>query len=365
MSINLQRFYWLPLLFLLGGAGIFKACQSPFKLATKKHNGFEKMKGVCWESIRDSVRSSDIQSLSNHGIEWISQTPFGWQTGVDSPELKFRSNEERNRRRDTSLARVAAMARAKGIKTLLKPHIWIREANGKWRSDIEMKSPEEWDQWFEQYEAFILHYAQLAATHNFEGLCIGTELYIVSTQHEQRWRNIIAKIRKIYPGQLTYAANFYKEYEEIAFWDALDYIGIQGYFPLTKNENPTVEELKKGWEPHVQKIKQVQARWNMPIVFTEIGYKSSKDAAIHPWEWEKRGEIDPEEICHKTQAVCYQAVFDMFWKEEWISGFFIWKWTPEIYRTPTEFSTRRRKPSPLSFTPKKPALEVVKKWYVE
>ncbi len=326
------------------------------------------MKGVCWEALWDSVRVADVLSLSDHGVEWISQTPFGWQSGVNSPELLFRSNEERNQRRDTSLVEMATMARKKGIKTLLKPHIWITEANGKWRSDIDMNSPEEWDQWFERYEAFIMHYAQIAANHNFEGLCIGTELYIASTQHEQRWRDIIANIRKIYPGQLTYAANFYKEYEEIAFWDALDYIGIQGYFPLTQNEKPTLKELKKGWEPHVQKIKEVQARWDMPIVFTEIGYKSSTDSAISPWEWEKRGDdVDPKEICDTTQAICYQAVFEMFWKEEWIGGFFIWKWTSEIYRNPTETSTRRRRRghSPLSFTPKQPAREIVKEWYVE
>ncbi len=368
MKTHLRHLYFLPLLFLLAGIGIFKACQSPFKLSTKNKIGFEKMKGVCWEALWDSVRVNDVQSLNDHGVEWISQTPFAWQSGVNSPELKFRSDKKRNRSRDTSLVEMATMARKKGIKTLLKPHIWITEANGKWRSDIDMNSPEEWDQWFERYEAFIMHYAQIAATHNFEGLCIGTELYIASTQHEQRWRNIIANIRKIYPGQLTYAANFYKEYEEIAFWDALDYIGIQGYFPLTQNEKPSLKELKKGWEPHVQKIKEVQARWDMPIVFTEIGYKSSTDSAISPWEWEKRGEdVDPQEICDTTQAICYQAVFEMFWKEEWIGGFFIWKWTSEIYRNPTDTSARRRRRghSPLSFTPKKPALEIIKEWYVD
>lgn len=355
----------LSFIIALGGISLFMACQSPSKAVAKNKMKFEKMKGVCWEAIRDSIRSSDIQSLNNHGVEWISQTPFGWQTGHDNPEITFSRSGGLRGERDLGLSRMAAKAKAKGIKTLLKPHIWIRQANGKWRSDIKMKSPEEWNQWFADYEAFILHYAQLAADYNFEGLCIGTELYIASTQHEQRWRTIIAKIRKIYSGQLTYAANFHKEYEEIAFWDALDYIGIQGYFPLTKKEHPTLSDLKNGWLPHVEKIKQVQARWQKPVVFTEIGYKSSKDAAIRPWEWEKRGDIDKEEISHETQATCYQAVYDIFWKEDWIGGFFIWKWTPEIYRTPTTTRRRRRQPSPLSFTPKPPALEIVKEWYVD
>jgi len=297
-------------------------------------------------------------------LPYPSQTPFGWQTGHDNPIITFRRERDLLGERDKGLDRVGKLARAKGIKTILKPHIWIRRANGKWRSDIEMNSEEEWDQWFEGYEAFMLHYAQLAAQFEFEGLCIGTELYIASTQHEQRWRDLISKIRKVYSGQLTYAANFYKEYEEIEFWDALDYIGIQGYFPLTKTENPSLQELKEGWKPHFQKIKQVQARWNKPIVFTEIGYKSSKDAAIRPWEWEKRGEVDQAEISTQTQAIAYQAMFETFWKEDWIAGFFIWKWTPEIYKDPALIK-RRRKASPLSFTPKPPAREVIRTWYAQ
>lgn len=359
------KIYYLYLFILLGIMGVCKACQTSANVVAKSPANFERMRGVCWEATRDSTRASHIRSLEDHHVNWISQTPFGWQTGHDNPEITFHRERGRRGERDRGLALVGELARAKGIKTLLKPHIWIRQANGKWRSDIEMNSEEEWNQWFAQYEAFILHYAQLAEQFQFEGLCIGTELYIASTQHEQRWRDIISKIRKVYSGQLTYAANFYKEYEEIAFWDELDYIGIQGYFSLTNKENPSLQELKVGWEPHFQKIKQVQARWQKPIVFTEIGYRSSLDAAIHPWEWEKRGEeVEEAEISIQTQALCYQAMFETFWQEKWINGFFIWKWTSEIYKTQPD-TRRRRKRSPLSFTPKQPGLEVIKQWYTQ
>jgi len=362
--MTIGKTFHIYLFVLLGVMGVFKACQTPAPVVAKSSTNFERIRGVCWEATRDSTRASHIQSLEDHHVNWISQTPFGWQTGHDNPEITFHSEKGMLGERDRGLALVGELASAKGIKTLLKPHIWIRRANGKWRSDIEMNSEEEWNQWFEQYEAFILHHARLAEQFQFEGLCIGTELYIASTQHEQRWRNIIAKIRKVYSGQLTYAANFYKEYEEIEFWDALDYIGIQGYFSLTNTEHPSLQALKEGWIPHLQKIKKVQARWQKPIVFTEIGYRSSKDAAIHPWEWEKRGEVEEEEISLQTQALCYQAMFETFWQEEWMNGFYIWKWTPEIYRTQSD-NRQRRKPSPLSFTPKQPGLEVIKQWYAQ
>jgi hypothetical protein len=47
-------------------------------------------------------------------------------------------------------------------------------------------------------------------------------------------------------GKLTYAANWDK-YDQVSFWDELDFIEIQAYFPLTAQTSPTAEEIKKGW----------------------------------------------------------------------------------------------------------------------
>ena len=353
------------LLTLVGGMEWFKVEQQAFNRENDGLTKMEKIKGVCWEGTRLSIEPKHMQSLENHHANWMSQTPFGWQNGHDNPEIII---QRRNRgmlgEREKGMANTAKIAREKGIKTLLKPHIWLSNANGKWRSDIKMNSPEEWAQWFEQYRAFILYYARLAEKYDFEGLCIGTELYITTTQHEQEWRNIISEIRKVYSGQLTYAANFHKEYEAIKFWDALDYIGVQAYFPLTNKENPTLKELRKGWIPHHRRLKQVHDKWQKPIVFTEIGYRSAKDAAIRPWEWEKRGPVAESEISTPTQGVCYEAMFKTFWKEEWLGGVFFWKWTPENYGVAIQ-TRRRRKPSPLSFTPKTEALEVIEKWFAK
>lgn len=364
--LKMSVLLFLSFLFLIGGIGFLKSEQTPSNIENSNVLEMEKIKGVCWEGTRMSIQDEHMESLENHHVNWISQTPFGWQEGIDNPVIvTHRRSKTRSEEREKGMDNTAKIAKEKGIKTLLKPHIWLTNANGKWRSDIKMNSPEEWDQWFEQYQSFILYYAQVAEKYNFEGLCIGTELYITTSQHEQKWRNIIKEIRKVYSGQLTYAANFYKEYEEIKFWDALDYIGIQAYFPLTKNENPSVKELVNGWQPHYKKLQQLHHKWQKPVVFTEIGYRSAKDAAIRPWEWEKRGDdIDESEISTATQAVCYEAMFKTFWKADWIGGVFFWKWTPENYGVAIQ-TNRRRKRSPLSFTPKKEALKVIEKWYAK
>ncbi len=355
---------WLnlfALLFLIIGAVAYQLPLTPNSSEPVHSIKTEKIKGVCWEA-RDSIGMSAIESLDAYHVNWISQTPFGWQQQHNSPEIAFHSNRGLWGERDIGLSHTAQLAKQKGIKTLLKPHIWLRQGNGKWRSDIEMDSPKDWQEWFYQYKKFILHHAQLAETHGFEGLCIGTELYITSAKHEKEWRNIIAEIRKVYSGQLTYAANFYKEYNEIQFWDALDFIGLQAYFPLTDKESPSLKDLEKGWGMHHKELEKLYKKWQKPIVFTEIGYRSSQDAAIRPWEWEDKGPVETEKISAETQALCYKAMFKTFWKEEWMAGVFLWKWTSENHGQQME-NRRKRQPSPLSFTPKEEGLKVLQEWF--
>lgn len=357
------HFLCLGLLVLL--CGCLSSHGEPFP-GSGLSQGLEKVKGVSWESARGQVESQHLESLRPYHVTWIAQTPFGWQRAWNESEIAFGGQRGMWGERDSGLVRTAQLARQHGIKTLLKPHIWLRGGGqGKWRSDIEMKSEAEWKEWFAQYEAFILHYAVLAEQYGFEGFCIGTELYIASSEHETEWRDLIQKVRAVYSGQLTYAANFYKEYEAIAFWDALDFIGVQAYFPLTKQQDPTVKQLKKGWKPHLAALRACAQKWNKPIVFTEVGYRSSRDAGIEPWVWPERGTVAPEKISNEVQARCYQAMFEACWKEDWMQGIFLWKWSPQNYgwQSNPANGRRRRTPSPVSFAPKAETLTVIEKWF--
>ncbi|MGE0588575.1 MAG: hypothetical protein AB7O48_08380 [Cyclobacteriaceae bacterium] len=285
----------------------------------------EKQKGVCWVGGRNAIEKSDLNSLTQNSIEWISQTPFGWQSSADSPIIKMNTNSEHAwwGESDQGIGETARMAREMGIKSVLKPHLWVR--NG-WPGDIEMKYEENWQQWFDNYSKFILHYAHLAQQNQIEILCIGTELK-GTIQHDEQWRSIIKSVRKIYTGKLTYGANFHEEYDRIKFWDALDFIGIQAYFPLSKVNKPGVDELSENWIEHVQEIEVVQRKFNKPVIFTEIGYRSTEDAAIEPWKWPQ--ENMNSSVCEITQAACYQAFFDTVWKKDWLAGAYFWKWYPQ------------------------------------
>ena len=135
------------------------------------------VRGVCWVA-GDSVAMHNIDQLLAVGTNWISQTPFGWMESHQSPRVILNTNRSSWGGTDRGIVHTVRLAKKKGVKTILKPHIWLRRgADGKFRADIKMQSEEDWDAWFKSYGDWILHYAQLAEDHDIEALCIGTELH--------------------------------------------------------------------------------------------------------------------------------------------------------------------------------------------
>lgn len=276
--------------------------------------------------------SASFETLKTNNVEWLTFVPFISQENYNKPSL-----EKRRRRNNDSTdkhkrwKKAIKQAEAFGFKIMLKPHVWLSNSeNGIWRSDINMDSQDEWDLWFENYSYTILDYAALAQSLGIEVFCIGTELHTPVLKQPEHWRNLIAEVRKIYSGKLTYAANWNQEVNDVPFWDALDFIGIQAYYPIAKNENPELAELETGWKKHFKKLESIHLKHNKPIVFTELGYKSTSDAGIKPWEWNTLSNRFYKKISKRTQALCYQAFFNTVWQQPWLEGVHLWEWQSRI-----------------------------------
>ncbi len=280
-------------------------------------------RGVCFVAGRYRPSEEAFDRLARMNVNWISQTPFAWQQRHDDPEVIVKtSGRVWWGESDSGLVETARRAKQRGIRTILKPHIWIRDrSNGKWRGEIDF-SEAEWKTWWTGYRGMILHYAELAEAHGMEALCIGTELRSTVVKHPEEWHRLIADVRKVYRGPLTYSANWYREFEEVPFWDALDFIGIQAYFPLahSQGERPNVEALKAAWKPYLERVEALQQRVGKPVIFTEVGYRSAADAAVEPWTWRSDAPVDTG-----LQAACYEAMFQTFWERPWLAGVYIWK----------------------------------------
>ena len=286
----------------------------------------EKQKGA---HVFGRMDSTNIHTLDAYGFDWLTFVPWGSQEDYDSPELgrsrRMRDSSQIQQYLDSRTDQIR-LARTAGYKVFYKPHIWMHEpSDGKWRSDIYPVSEENWNLWKESYRKFILQWARVAEEGGAEMFCVGTELTRLTLEKSIYWEELIEEIRGIYSGQLTYAANWYEEYENITFWDQLDYIGIQAYFPLTDYDSPTLADIKSGWQPHLKRLSAMSQQYNKPILFTELGYKSTVDSARQPWEWLDYHDDMSIPNAEEVQADCYRAFFEEVWPQPWFSGVHLWQ----------------------------------------
>ncbi len=347
------------------GAGEAGDPAAPAAARPAQHAG-EKHRGVSWEAGPE-ITADALAPLAELNVNWIVQTPFGWMRRHDSPEIRLRTDGGVFwGERDEGLEKTARWARELGIRTLLKPHLWLPPGE-KWRAELEMTSEEDWQRFFSDYRTFILHYARLAERVGMEGLVIGTELHRAAVLKPDEWRRVIREVRAVYSGRLTYAANWHREFEDVTFWDALDWIGVQAYFPLSTDDARTsLADLKAGWAPHLEALRRVQRKFGKPLLFTEIGYKSTPGATRQPWVWLERSGWAAAEVDLGIQERAYTAFFETFWREPWFAGAYFWKWTPVREALGPEFVLLESRPpgSDPDFSPQfKPAERVLRAWY--
>jgi hypothetical protein len=290
-------------------------------------------------------------SCQTWGIEW--QTPEMEKTldelkslGVNSiaihPYAQIREDGHvvMGRRSGTSTTHITTplrWAHERGMSAMLIPHIAYWGTKFSWRGEINFVTPEEWDRFFADYETWIVQMATAAESEHAEIFCVGLE-FTHAQKFEERWRNIILAVRQVYHGKVTYGANW-NEYEEIRFWDALDFIGVLAYFPLTKAVDPSAEEIAAAWEKKCVDLERFSKHnGGKQFLFAEIGYNESSRAAAEPWAFKTGGEH-----CAEIQQRCIAAALSMSGRHPFLAGMYWWKWFPELahhheenYRLQTE-----------------------------
>ncbi len=301
-----------------------------------------------------------LAHLAEMGVDHITLIPFAFQAAHDDPALRFDPEPGWYSEGSEATRELAALGDSLGFDVIIKPQIWLGHDDGAWSANIGFDNEADWQAWEANYRTFILHHARIAAEIGSPVFVIGTELGIAVRERPEFWRALIAEIRAVYSGALTYASNWHEDYEHVAFWDALDYVGIQAYFPLADSDiaNHSVAEFRTAWAPHKAALRQTAERTGKPILFTEIGYRSVHYAAAEPWRWPARGETTAADTTLQRQL--YSAFFETFWEEDWFAGSIVWKWTIR----PEKRRRRWMDGESIGFSVEgKPAEMVLEAWY--
>ncbi|MGH9777280.1 MAG: glycoside hydrolase family 113 [Candidatus Acidiferrales bacterium] len=280
--------------------------------------------------------AAQLQRIKALGATSVAIVPYAFTRAPDETTIFFNTDES-----DARVIRSIRQAQQLGLRVTLKPQLWGRGFTGH----IEFRDPAPFELWFAEYRRWLLHYARMAELHQVDLLVIGTELGGL-TGHIDHWRALIRDLRRTYRGPLTYAAHWDKELESLAFWDELDYIGVNFYFPLAapgeqpRADSPRVREL-------VEMLAALSRRHGKPVLFTEVGYPAAAIGAAQPWV--ESGAVDND-----LQSRCYEVVFEAFYGQTWLAGMYWWKWP----------SSGWGQPAGVTFVPlDKPALAVVERWY--
>ena len=219
---------------------------------------------------------------------------------------------------DDDLRTVMRAAHAAGLKVFLFPIVEVEVRKPKeWRGTLR---PDDVNGWWQSYEAFILHYAALAADEDADLFAVGSEL--VSTEAwRDRWYHLIYSVKKRYTGKLVYSANW-DHYQPVSFWERVDYVGVTAYNELTTRSDASVDELAAGWRRVRDELTAFSDKVGRPLLITEVGYTSQDGAAIHPWDYTVHAPVDLEE-----QRRGYAAFVDAWKDEPRLAGVFFWEWT--------------------------------------
>lgn len=267
-----------------------------------------------WEWGTDAMART-LDELRRDGVNWVAIHPYARIEGDGTVRFRPWSPEAA----PDWLSRPIREAHARGMKVLVKPHLAYWGSPFGWRGDIHFDEPEARERFFRTYRDWMVSIA--AAVGDADALCVGTELDRL-VAHEAEWRGVIEEVRGRYPGPLTYAANWDKM-DTVPFWDAVDVIGVQAYFPLLSEGAPVTEaSLAHAWGRVMGELRALGARHGKHVVFTELGYDAATHAPVEPW----RGSRDQQAV-HVQQA-CLRAALRAIDGEPTVIGAFLWKWFP-------------------------------------
>lgn len=226
-----------------------------------------------------------------------------------------------------------------GLKVVFKPHVSCKD--GRWGGRIY---PTDWNAWFESYRSLLVEYARLCEEEGVEILCVGNELSSSTGSDEKEpyphptsnvgdpynrknWYNTIAAVKSVFTGKLAYAAHIWQVLDYSFPFDIpwIDYVGVNGYFPVSTRLDDSVETIMSNWETMSSSfsrtavytnwkklIRDLQARYAKPLIFMELGYKTSYPPALEE-EW--------------NQANSFEAFFRVWAGDPNIFGLIIWCWT--------------------------------------
>ncbi|MDD2695146.1 MAG: carboxypeptidase regulatory-like domain-containing protein [Anaerolineales bacterium] len=233
---------------------------------------------------------SDVQRMSS---SWVVFTPTWGYTRGNPPVLEPVPGQDAMW---ADMLSAISLAQEGGMNFLINPTPRFPGSSTQWwasgRRDFSW-----WQVWFERYRNFILHYADLAAQTNAQGLVLGGDWIApampdgvlsdgapsgVPKDAETRWRLLIQEVRTHYQGPVWWALPYSQARNNPpVFLNAVDGIYLLWYEPLTAPDNlyPSQAELESSAAKMLDNgLRPFKNQVNKPIILS-VAYPSAVGAS--------------------------------------------------------------------------------------
>ncbi|MBZ9651145.1 glycoside hydrolase family 113 [Psychroflexus montanilacus] len=292
-----------------------------------------KINGLSMVASRSTIHKVKAEALQQTGSNFVAVMPYAFMPKADEVEFIFDTNRQWSGETLSGIGADVKTLQALEIEVMLKPHIWV--GSGVFTGDIAMTSENDWVQFEKNYKAYVMAFVKLAEKNQVSLFCLGTELHEFVTRRPGFWCELIEDVKAVYSGQLTYAENW-DTYQNVGFWDSLDFIGIDAYFPISDSKTPSLKEVNSTWETLKIDLESFSEDYQTKILFTEYGYRSIDFAGKEPWD-SSRSDYSANEL---AQLNLLTGLHQSLWAEEWFAGGFLWKWFPNFDSTSERHKNR-------------------------
>jgi hypothetical protein len=261
--------------------------------------------------------------LAERGVNALSLNVPIFTDGVTSNQVFVTERTPSDEELRFAISRAHQMGFTVLLRPLLDEGILTQGNPYDWRGTLR---PSSISTWFSNYGDLMLHYAALAEEEKVEMFSVGVELVSLATSQPEEWRSLIAKVREVYAGQVTYSANW-DELSRITFWGDVDFIAIDAYFYLDVSDSPSVEELVSAWSRETDVsapldiIQSAHDTWGKPVILSEFGMAAEAGAEKRAWDW--GGDSPATEQDLTAQANYYRAGF-IATDRPFIRGYYVW-----------------------------------------
>lgn len=288
-----------------------------------------------------------LQNILGLGANWVVYTP-SWTYKRVTPNIFTEQPGKDPFWADT--ARAVTEARSRNINAAIFPQPrFAVDANDFWKN--APRDGNWWNDWFEHYRAFAIHFADQATLSGAQALILGGDWILPAlpsgtladgtssgapADAETRWKNLIAEVRQHFRGSVLFAVpynsiNFVPPVNILKDADGVYLLWFAKLSTVASAPNKT-DMITEAGKLLDQNIAPVQVQVNKPFIIA-LSYPSSSNSATGcipngsglclDWTSLNRpnADISAVNLDLQQQVDIYDAIFTAMNARTWVSGF--------------------------------------------